>query len=1127
MNKGLATGGRKLEEMAQAVAQMEEDGVVGEHMKAMWAGQSNVLVAVRVRPLLKHDRVKKNCVKVLDAKVVCILDPAHDKQDVLRANRSREKNYAFDYVFEPGSSQESVYHHTSKFLIQGVLDGYNATVFAYGNTGAGKTHTMIGSKAEPGIMVRVMDDLFKHSKITGQNQGVNFRMNVSFIEVYNENIRDLLSESEDYLDLREDPIAGPTVAGISQVDAKSSEEIMLLLQQGNARRTQQATEANEVSSRSHAVLQVLVECKDNAPGKVAKIKVSKLSLVDLAGSERAANTKNSGMRLVEGANINRSLLALGNCINALGEKGNKGNFVPFRDSKLTRLLKDSLGGNCRTVMIANISPAESSFEETLNTLKYANRAKNIKTHVKRNVLNVNHHISEYVNLITNLRSEIQVLKDQILERARNNPDDSRPIPRPDSSRQNQSLQQQLSNQNNPPSPLQSIRQSSSTPLEALRESMRSATSYNRGTSKEGREVVNNMRQKIVENFQERMQLRRSLIELEDQNVQNSIEVSKRQLIVMQWSEDMVGSPCYKNEHDSNKCTLGATEMTTVVLAHGPPDVKEAMSECDQLKKAISKNNALKRNIAKRLRKNERDAEAFRADLGNKVTGEDRKELMELQYQVGKLELENMELEQHRIVHESILKGKDLAIHKLKLQLAVKDKIIRRQKAVLEENGLSHNVGYSQLAAVERALLAAENEFPSSPLSPPKNLQGNGGSGKKSRQLNVSDGIEILDDCNVVNSEVIRRVHPDIVIDEHGRGSPHEWPEFESNKMNSPKGSRAPPINSQGGYKKGGKISERDLDKGGGTGPVFYNSSRGDDESDVCTLHTRKVKKQKSQRNDGRIKKKHQEMVQYFDEDESHDKVGDVVGNSERKINSHMIYPDSGDEHNYHQPQPAVKSGGGRGGGIRVGGGISEMGIVGQNRYNLRSNGRTGSSDPSRWMEGGAKWGQDLANDGGAAHGGRRRPHSPPQDIPCSQNGGVRSRDRLLQKHRCYDNASELRSQNYRFEESCEINGDNNAEEFSVVDEVSDDCTDMMDDMSLVSEASDQSPHVPKKLTKHKKKSRALGKLKQKMRNEPSQESKIGRMQVQSQANPNLSVDAVGIAGGQRSKLKPAPSGRYV
>ncbi len=139
---GLATAGRRLEEMAQLGIQMEEHGAAGEHMKAMWAGQSNVLVSVRVRPLMKHDVVKKSCVRVLDSKVVVIMDPASgDKQDILRANRNREKQYAFDYVFEQGSSQDSCYHHTTKFLIHGVLDGFNATVFAYGQTGSGKVTT--------------------------------------------------------------------------------------------------------------------------------------------------------------------------------------------------------------------------------------------------------------------------------------------------------------------------------------------------------------------------------------------------------------------------------------------------------------------------------------------------------------------------------------------------------------------------------------------------------------------------------------------------------------------------------------------------------------------------------------------------------------------------------------------------------------------------------------------------------------------------------------------------------------------------------------------------------------------------------------------------------------------------
>ena len=728
-------GGLSVEAKDLEAAAAGMDGSnMSDHMAAMWAGQSNVLVAVRVRPIMKHDVVRKSCVRVLDSKVIVILDPATagDKQDILRANRTREKQYAFDYAFEPGSSQEATYHHTTKFLIHGVLDGFSATVFAYGQTGSGKTHTMIGSEENPGIMVRVMSDLFKYSASTASKLGVGvyYRVTVSFLEVYNENIRDLLSasnNSDEYLDLREDPIKGPVVAGITEVDVQTSGEIMRLLHLGNAKRSQAATAANEVSSRSHAVLQVTVENRDRAPGLVDSIKVGKLSLIDLAGSERAANTQNRGARLVEGANINRSLLALGNCINALGEKGNKGNFVPYRDSKLTRLLKDSLGGNCRTVMIANISPAESSFEETLNTLKYANRAKNIKTQVKRNVLNVNYHISEYVELINNLRSEIKVLKDQMevspgLERPLAS---HRPMSNGTDFNENRNYSafgENISLNGNVLPPPLNINQAAqaaaninfgvqpsaavpvignqasrniSTPLDLVRGSLSSA-GINRATTAgngKDREMINSMRQLIVNNFQERMQLRRSLIELEDQNVQNSIEISKRELIVVNWTE-MQGN-------DAN-APLDAAELSAKILAEAPPEVAVCWRECEQIRKAVLKNNGMKRSIAKRLRHNEREAERVRDELGNKITGEDRRELMELQYQVGRLELENMELEQHRIVHESILKGKDLVIQKLKLQLAVKDKLLQRQAAILRSHKLDSEVGYSSMAIFEGA-----------------------------------------------------------------------------------------------------------------------------------------------------------------------------------------------------------------------------------------------------------------------------------------------------------------------------------------------------------------------------------------------------------------------------------------
>ncbi|EEY58222.1 kinesin-like protein [Phytophthora infestans T30-4] len=412
----------------------EENSDSDTYRQKMWAGQANILVTVRLRPLLSHDRDRMEIVKVLGNKEIVVLTrssesipianssarrhslhshrkPRHTSAFPAIANgtRRREKRYAFDYVFSANDGQQKVYQQTTKFLIHGVLNGFNATVFAYGCTGAGKTFTMLGTKEEPGIMARTLEDLFRNiERVHADPAGrVRYRVTVSFLEVYNENICDLLSASSscsstpsmpssEFLDLREDPIRGSVVAGLSEVEANDAQDVMKLLRRGNKYRSQENTAANSVSSRSHAVLQV---------------KFGKLSLVDLAGSERAAVTQNRGQRLLEGANINRSLLALGNCINALGEKG--ATFVPYRDSKLTRLLKDSLGGNCRTVMIANVSLAASSVEETLNTLKYANRAKNIKTTLRRNVESEQMSRNQN-NLVANLQKEIATLKKELL-----------------------------------------------------------------------------------------------------------------------------------------------------------------------------------------------------------------------------------------------------------------------------------------------------------------------------------------------------------------------------------------------------------------------------------------------------------------------------------------------------------------------------------------------------------------------------------------------------------------------------------------------------------------------------------------------------------------------------------------
>ena len=379
------------------------------YVEEMKKGTYNILVAVRCRPLsLKEREISLyETLQIMERKIIILKDP----NGISNPNniRTKEQTLAFDYAFDQFEGQEDIFYCTTKFLIGGVTNGFNATVFAYGATGAGKTYTMLGNEANPGIMPLTLDDLFKK---VNRYKDREYKLKFWYLEIYNENIRDLLKfidkpntniiDDNEYLDLREDPIKGIMVSNITEVNVNNSNDMLKILKRGNRNRTQEATGANETSSRSHAILQVSIEYKDKNSGIDVEIKFSKLSLIDLAGSERASATQNRGIRLIEGANINRSLLTLGNCINALCDavaKGIKKPYVPYRDSKLTRLLKDSLGGNARTVMIANVSPSINTFDDTYNTLKYANRAKNIKTVVSRNVLNAQYHISNYVNII--------------------------------------------------------------------------------------------------------------------------------------------------------------------------------------------------------------------------------------------------------------------------------------------------------------------------------------------------------------------------------------------------------------------------------------------------------------------------------------------------------------------------------------------------------------------------------------------------------------------------------------------------------------------------------------------------------------------------------------------------------
>ncbi|KAG0197473.1 kinesin-like protein Klp5 [Mortierella sp. GBA30] len=371
----------------------------------------------------------RRVVEVLDDSVL-VFDPP-DAESISKYKRAllpvqayrrfKDMRYAFDRVFHEDAQQQEVFENTTRHLIDGVLNGYNGTLFAYGATGCGKTHTISGTPEKPGIIFLTMQELYDRMKELEDEKTIE--ISLSYLEVYNETIRDLLVKPNNdaarppSLHLREDSAKKISIAGLSEHHPKGMNAVMDLIMLGNENRTMSPTEANATSSRSHAVLQINI-CQRLKTADVSEdFTVATLSLIDLAGSERASVTKNRGSRLIEGANINKSLLALGNCINALCDNKPKSH-IPYRDSKLTRLLKFSLGGNCKTVMIACVSPSSRHYEETHNTLKYANRAKNIKTKVTKNTLNVDRHVSEYVQAIYELRQEVAELKSKLANQAK-------------------------------------------------------------------------------------------------------------------------------------------------------------------------------------------------------------------------------------------------------------------------------------------------------------------------------------------------------------------------------------------------------------------------------------------------------------------------------------------------------------------------------------------------------------------------------------------------------------------------------------------------------------------------------------------------------------------------------------
>ncbi|NWU65485.1 KIF4 protein, partial [Pterocles burchelli] len=324
-----------------------------------------------------------------------------------------DKAFTYDYVFDPSVEQEEVFNTAVAPLIRGIFKGYNATVLAYGQTGSGKTYSMGGTytasqEDEPsvGVIPRVIKLLFKEKE---QRQDWEFVLKVSYLEIYNEDILDLLCPSRErssQISIREDPKEGIKIVGLTERNVTCAQDTVCCLEQGNNSRTVASTAMNSQSSRSHAIFTICIDQKKKNDKNTSFH--CKLHLVDLAGSERQKKTKAEGDRLKEGININRGLLCLGNVISALGDENKKGGFVPYRDSKLTRLLQDSLGGNSHTLMIACVSPADSNLEETLNTLRYADRARKIKN---KPIVNLDPQAAE----LHHLKQQVQQLQVLLLQ----------------------------------------------------------------------------------------------------------------------------------------------------------------------------------------------------------------------------------------------------------------------------------------------------------------------------------------------------------------------------------------------------------------------------------------------------------------------------------------------------------------------------------------------------------------------------------------------------------------------------------------------------------------------------------------------------------------------------------------
>ncbi|EDV91613.1 GH19699 [Drosophila grimshawi] len=558
------------------------------------AQEERLVVAVRVRPSLDST---ERCIEVISGGSLLYDD----------GGKSRPRKYSYDHVFKENDTQEQVYKTTTSPL----------------------THTMLGP--DIGLMVRAIEDIFGYIEAATPESAS--KISISYLEIYNELIRDLLNPGGP-LELREDNRGQRiTVAGLSEITTSSRKEVVGLLIKGNKARTMEPTAANQTSSRSHALLSITVQTRTPMGTKQGR-----LFLTDLAGSERAKKTKNRGKRLQEGAHINRSLLALGNCINALSGGAR---YVNYRDSKLTRLLKEALSGRCKTVMIAHVAPESKHRDETKNTLVYADRANSITTKLQSSVYIdefKNFPTKHYQSLVSELRDEVTRLRTKMLT--------ERPRSGAAAAAAAASTAQAATGQQPP---------SSGEPNEQRKSELR----Y--------------LREQIVLTFKQQMKLRRKLLEAESHLLGLELDAERQHMIISHW-QGRIGK-LYDIPGDDD------------IESEGSVALKNAWGELAAIEKETRRYKEVREHTEHELEQCRQKGVKLEDELPERITSDEERELLALLCRVHELEADKVSLQAERLARQAELRRRDLQLLRAERQRRLCEDIISSQRRLIEEGNV--------------------------------------------------------------------------------------------------------------------------------------------------------------------------------------------------------------------------------------------------------------------------------------------------------------------------------------------------------------------------------------------------------------------------------------------------------